>query len=374
MLEQAFADEIEAAIAAGSAEKHLETIRRVTDLFLLSADGFSGEQIELFGDVLERLVKTIEIRALADVSARVALAEMSTQLASVKQAPPSVIRRLARHDEITIAGPVLTESARLTPEDLVELAQTKGEQHLLAISGRWWLTEVVTDALLARHYPSVSRRVINNPGARVSAEGFAIVLQQAETDPELAVQTGIRIDLPSELRQKLLHNATEAVRSRLLSRAPPHLFEEIRRAITTASEGAGREMAKARDFAGAQRYVASLGKSGHLNEAALLSFAKQRKYEETVAALAAMSRSDLEVIRPLMQSLRDDGVLIPCRVIGLGWETVTAVLNSRFASGSMGPHELSVAKEAYAKLTLENAQRMLRFWQVRATDAPVKTN
>ena len=105
MLEQSIADEVEAAIAAGSTEKHFETIRRVTDLFLLSADGFSGEQIELFGDVLERLIKTIEIRALADVSARIALAEMSTQLASVKQAPPAVIRRLARHDEISVGRP-----------------------------------------------------------------------------------------------------------------------------------------------------------------------------------------------------------------------------------------------------------------------------
>ena len=80
-------------------------LRRVTDLFLVSADGYSGEQIELFGDVLERLIKTIEIRALADVSARIALAEMSTQLASVKQAPPAVIRRLAQNDEISIARP-----------------------------------------------------------------------------------------------------------------------------------------------------------------------------------------------------------------------------------------------------------------------------
>ena len=68
MLERSIADEVEAAIKAGSAEKHLETLRRVTDLFLASADGYSGEQIELFGDVLERLIKTIEIRALADVS------------------------------------------------------------------------------------------------------------------------------------------------------------------------------------------------------------------------------------------------------------------------------------------------------------------
>jgi len=370
MLERSIADEVEAAIRAGSPERHLETVKRVTDLFLLSADQFGGEQIELFGDVLERLIKTIELRALADVSARVALAELSSQLASVKQAPPSVIRRLAHNDEISIAAPVLTESARLTPEDLVELAQSKGEQHLLAISGRWWLTEIVTDALLARHYPAVSRKVVANPGSRVSTAGYAIVLAQAERDPELAVETGIRIDLPNDLRQQLLRSATEAVRTRLLSRAPPHLFEEIRSAIAAAADGANHEMSRARDFAAARRYVALLAKNGQLNESALLSFAKQRKYEETVVALAELSRSGIDVIRPLMQSLRDDGLLIPCRVAGLSWDTVAAVLDSRFASGSMGPHELGVAKTQYAKLTLDNAQRMLRFWQVKATDAP----
>src|SRR3979411_2642524 len=189
-------DEVETAINTGSAEKRLETIKRVTDLFLLSADSFDSEQIELFGDVLERLINTIELRAIADVSARIALAEMSAQLASVAQAPSSVIRRLAMNDEIAVAGPVLTESARLSTEDLIEIAETKGEQHLLAISGRWWLKEVLTDALLARRYPTVSRRIISNPGARVSAAGFAVVVAQAESDPELAFETGIGVDVP----------------------------------------------------------------------------------------------------------------------------------------------------------------------------------
>ena len=87
MLERSIADEVEAAIKAGSTEKHLDTLRQVTDLFLVSADGYSGEQIELFGDVLERLIRTVELRALADVAARIALAEMSTQFAAIKQAP-----------------------------------------------------------------------------------------------------------------------------------------------------------------------------------------------------------------------------------------------------------------------------------------------
>ncbi|MGH6712977.1 MAG: DUF2336 domain-containing protein [Bradyrhizobium sp.] len=370
MLEQSIADEVEAAIRAGSAEKHLETFKRVTDLFLTTAHGCGEEQIELFGHVLERLIKTVELRALADVSAKIALAEMSSQLASVKQAPPAVIRRLAGNDEISVAGPVLTESARLSAADLVELAETKGEQHLLAISGRWWLAEIVTDALLARHYPRVSRKLVANPGAKLSISGFAVLLSQAEKDPDLAVETGIRIDLPAELRRQLLRDATEAVRTRLLSRAPPHLFEEIRSAIAAAADGANREMSRLRDFASAKRYVTLLAKNGQLNEAALMSFAKQRKYEETVAALAELSHSGIDVIRPLMQSLRDDGLMIPCRVAGLSWDTVAAVLDCRFTSGNMGPHELATAKSQYCKLTLDNAQRMLRFWQVKATDAP----
>jgi uncharacterized protein (DUF2336 family) len=360
-------DEVETIINIGSAEKCLATIKHVTDLFVSSAGSFNDEQIELFDDLLERLIKTMELRAIADVSARIALAEMSVQLAPVAQAPPSVVRRLARHDEITVAGPVLTESARLNTEDLVEIAETKGEQHLLAISGRWWLKEVVTDALLARHYPSVSRRIVRNPGARVSAAGFAIVVAQAESDPELAVETGIRVDLPSGLRNRLLRAATEAVRSRLLSRAPPHLFEEIRNAIAAVVAGAKREMSDVRDFTAAKRLVMRLKYNGELNEAALFGFAKQRKYEETVAALAELSRSSIEIIRPLMQSLRDDGILIPCKAAELSWETVSAILETRFATGSMSPQELTRVRGQFAKITAENAHRLLRFWQVRSS-------
>jgi uncharacterized protein (DUF2336 family) len=300
----------------------------------------NGEQIELFGNVLDRLIKTIELRAIAGVSTRIALAEISSQLAPIAQAPPSAVRRLASNDEIAVAGPILKESARLSSEDLIEIANTKSKQHLLAISGRWWLKEIVTDVILARQYPAVSRRIVTNPGARVSAEGFAIILAQAESDPDLAVETGIRVDLPSGLRQKLLSKATEAVRTRLLSRAPPDLFEEIRSAVAAVSASATREMSKGRDFTAAKRFVAVLSDSGELTEAILFGFAKTRQYEETVAALTVLCRSTIEVIRPLMQSLRDDGILIPCKAAGLSWETVHGVLDCRFANGLTGPREL----------------------------------
>lgn len=360
-------DEVESAIRTGSPEKGLETARRVTDLFLSSAGSFDDEQIALFDDVLERLIGTIELRAIADMGARVALAEISAQLAPIAQAPPSVIRRLANNDEIRIAGPVLQESARLDDGELVKIASAKGEPHLLAVAGRWWLKEIVTDALLARRYPSVSKRLAANPGARVSGNGFAIIVGQAESDPELAVSVGVRVDLPPELRRRLLRSATDAVRTRLLSRAPPHLFEEIQSAMAAVTVGVERQMSVVRDFEGAKRAIANLKATSQLNEATLLNFARQRRYEETVAALAALSESTVEVIRPLMQSLREDGLLVPCKAAQLSWETTLAVLESRFATGAMKPADVARAKSNFARMTAENARRTLRFWQVRAS-------
>jgi hypothetical protein len=107
--------------------------------------------------------------------------------------------------------------------------------------------------------------------------------------------------------------------------------------------------------------------SDELKEETLFGFAKQRKYQETVAAFALLSRSTIEVIRPLMRSLRNDGVLVPCKAAGLSWETVSAVLDSRFSTGSLGPCELAETRTEFEKLTTENGCRLLRFWQARSS-------
>jgi hypothetical protein len=175
--------------------------------------------------------------------------------------------------------------------------------------------------------------------------------------------------LPADLRTQLVHDATEAVRTRLLSRAPPYLFEEIRAAILAASVGVDREMSKPRDFAGAKRFVARLKSEGRLNEAALLDLAGQRRYEDCIVALAELSNASIEIVRPLMQSLRSDGILVPCRVAGLSWETVNAVLDCRFSTGVTAPDEIAKLKGEFRKLTLEEAHRLLRLWTVRRTSA-----
>jgi uncharacterized protein (DUF2336 family) len=350
--------ELEDAIQSGSSERRVETLRRVTDLFLNDADRLNEAQIGLFDDVLCHLIKRIETKALV---------ELSQHLAPVDNSPIEVIRRLARNDEITVAGPVLTQSARLTTDDLVEIAGSQGQQHLLAISGRSHLEEAVTDVLIDRGDREIMHRLARNAGARFSETGFSALVHNAETDESLAEKLGLRLDIPLRMLRDLLLKATEAVRGRLLALAPPETRDEIQRVLAKISNEVSREATASRDFAQAQAGILQMKKEGRLNESALLEFANRRLYEQMVAALSMLSSASIDLIASLMKGPRSNGLLVPCKAAGLKWPTVNAILCNRFAHHTMSDADLGYAKEDYLRLSQASAQRILRFWQVRTT-------
>ncbi|NEW91257.1 hypothetical protein DY468_04725, partial [Rhodopseudomonas sp. BR0M22] len=95
-------DELQAMLAHGTVARRVETLRRVTDLFLGAVE-YNEEQIEVFDDVFTCLVENIESNAMVLLAQR---------LAPV-QAPPRIIRQLAFEDRIEIAAPVLSRSEQL---------------------------------------------------------------------------------------------------------------------------------------------------------------------------------------------------------------------------------------------------------------------
>jgi uncharacterized protein (DUF2336 family) len=349
--------ELEVAIKSGSHERRVETLRRVTDLFLHDADRFNEAQIEVFDDVLCHLIKRIETKALA---------ELSVRLAPIGNAPIEVVRKLARDDEIVVAAPVLTQSPRLTENDLIEIVQEKSQAHLLAISGRVELDESVTDELLRRGDGQVTHRIANNSGARFSKNGFTTLLKAAEEDESLAKTVGLRLDVPLNLLRELLLKATEAVRTWLLSRLPQEAKDAVQSVIAGISNEVSREATAPRDFTPAQQLVIAMQKSGQLSETPLLEFANTHKYEEMVAALSALCSASIEVVAALMRSDRNDGLLIACKAAGFKWPTVKAILKNRFAHHDVPEHELAQAKADYLVLSQAVALRTLRFWRVRA--------
>src|SRR5262252_10703007 len=146
--------ELEQALLQGDSEQRANTLRGVTDLFVLGAGQYTAEQVALFDDVFSRLVLEIESTSRAVLSRRIA---------PLPAAPPRVIRTLAFDDEIDVAGPVLSYSDKLDEAALVENARTKSQDHLLAISRRRSLGENVTDILVERGNREVVQATAENP-------------------------------------------------------------------------------------------------------------------------------------------------------------------------------------------------------------------
>ena len=166
-----------------------------------------------------------------------------------------MLRTLANDDDIAVAGPVLKLAPRLDEADLIDLAKTKSQAHLQAISARQALGEAVTDVLVRRGDREVARSVADNRGARISEDGFSALVKRAESDGMLAEKVGLRPDIPPPMFRELLTKATAVVHQRLLASATPEVKAEIRRVLAASIAREVGARVGPRDYRAAQRVV-----------------------------------------------------------------------------------------------------------------------
>ncbi len=349
-------DELEEAVRSGSSARRIETLRQVTDLFLHDAERLSEAQVKVFDDVLCHLVTRVESRVKAELGAR---------LAPLHRAPTGVVERLAWDDQIAVAETVLVQSRVLPAGTLVEIAKSKGQDHLFAISGRADLPEIVTDVLVERGERRVIRKLADNTTARFSETGYRGMVAHAESDDELTEVLGLRTDLPLKFLRDLLQRATEAVRARLMSIAPPELQDEIKRVLAAIAETVKGDAPRPRDFSRAEAVVRRMKGLNELNDASIAAFAAHKRLEEVAASLGALNNSaPTELMMKVLEGPRADLVLIPCKAAALNWPTVEAILCNRSQRNPIDDGTLKVAARDYARLSAETAERTLRFWQL----------
>lgn len=349
-------EELESALAVGTAERRLQTLWRVTDLFLTSSGRYTDEQIGLFDDVLTKLTAAIEVKARA---------KLATRLAPISNAPPKMIKALAFDDDIAVAEPVLARSERLDDADLVVNAATKSQQHLYAISQRSTLSEAVTDVLVNRGDQKVVHSVARNSGARFSNAGFRVLVQRAADDDTLATTVGMRRDIPRHHLLKLIEKASVVVRERLAADNP--FSSQLVDGVVTEVAGNFRSEARnaSADFTAAKAEVDSLHRSGRLNEDVAYAFARERRFEHTAVTLSLLCVVPIDVVE---RALLDDGteiVLILAKVAGFSWTTAKAILLLRAADRGMSAQDLESAHGIFMRLQIETARRVLHFYHAR---------
>jgi len=255
--------ELEEVVQHGSAEKRAETLRRITGLFLDGAPAFKDEHVAVFDDVIGYLIEEIETKALA---------ELSGKLAPVPNAPVRVVTRLASSDDMAVAEPVLKQ-AHIPDPELIRIAETKGQAHLLALAARGNVSEALADVIVARGDRDVSRSIATNAAAQLSELAFNTLVKRAEQDGVLAERVGQRTDIPPRLFRQLLMQASDVVQKRLLAQARPETQAEIRKILARVTDEVGARAAP-RNYAAALAAVRQMHKDGKLTESEIVAFAE----------------------------------------------------------------------------------------------------
>lgn len=345
-------------VKRGDPKRLAEVTRGIAQLFVQGAANFKPAHVELFDHLLTGIVPQTEIAARADLAER---------MSAIANAPPTLIGRLAREDDISVAGPILRRSPVLEDQALVEIARAKGQDHLLAMTERPKLSPDLTDVMVRRGERDVIRRAAANKGAMFSTVGYSALVKRAARDGVLTVTVGQRNDLPDRLLKELLTGSVDVVRRRLFDMADPTRQAAVARAMSEIS--ARRQPPdKQRDFAPAQRTILNLYRAGDLDESALLGFAKAYRYTEAVAALSAMSGVPISVVDRLMSGDRHDPVLIIAKAIGLEWSTVRALVLLRLGPARMpGATDIENVRSNFTRLMPSTAERVVSFWRTRET-------
>jgi uncharacterized protein (DUF2336 family) len=336
--------------------RRAEAARRICELFFEDATKLRTSHVELFDDILIGLVPYVET---------VARAELAERFSLIANAPRALVGQFARENEILVAGPVLRRSPVLDEDALLEIARMKGQGHLLAMAERSVLSSGVTDIMVRRGDRDVLRRTAGNAGAAFSATGYQALIKRAAQDGVLTLTVGQRNDLPDAHLKELLAGSVEVVRRRLFDLARPERQAAINRAMNEISDVPATSDSR-RNFVPAQHTVLTLHKAGKLNETALLGFAKSYSYEESVAALAAISGIGIATLDRLMSGERNDPILVIGKSIGLEWATVRALVLLRLGPHRvLAPADMETVRVNYARLMPSTAERVVSFWKTR---------
>lgn len=349
-------DQLEGVLEGNDLSKRAQVLRSVTDLFVHGSGRFTDDQIDLFDEVMGKLIENIEL------AARVAF---GSRMAMVTDAPRRAIRTLAFDDAIEVAAPVLTHSVRLDDATLAENARTRSQGHLLAISGRSVLAEAVTDILVDRGNDQVVASTAGNRGAKFSTSGMSTLVRRAQHNGDLALCVWSRPDIPRHDLARLFARASEVVRGRL-EVANPRRAALIRAAVAEASdEMLAMARAGSDEHAQAQAHVRSLHSFGLLDEMRLQEFAREGSYDKTAIALSLMCGLPIGLIERALAQDDPEQLIVFAKASDLTWESAKAMITVQAGRGGVTQERLNQCFASFFRLRPKTARTALQFYRLR---------
>lgn len=321
-----------------------QLLERVTDLFFLTSGNQGDTERKVFGDAMERLAYQLE------VAARSKLAE---RLSSTVDAPHELIVKLA-NDEINVAKPVLENSPALKEDDLVAIAESKGQDHLHALTRRPKLSRNVTDVIVDRGNDTVLTSIAGNKGAQLSTRGIEKLSLRASESSGLYTALEQRPDIPDTMLKEIKRNI--AVR----------LWTE---AVAVSSDISGKEIDDIVDEKVAElelsqpRQISKVSrnrKNGKaVTEQMVLSFARSRMITETIQSLSLMSGISISRISHCLMEAELSALAVLCKAYKFKNTTYAAIMQLRAGTKPLHVRVIADAMRHYDQLDTKTAKNAL---------------
>ncbi|WP_349629574.1 DUF2336 domain-containing protein [Bradyrhizobium guangdongense] len=328
---------------------------QITDLLVASRDRLTERHVSLLDDLLVRLAG----RIAAD-----ALAQLSAILSELKMPPRETVRRLAVHEDPAIATPLLRNSPALSREDLEAIASARGEQHLLAISGRRKIEKQLADILVKRGGKKVCLAIAKNPGAQLSEAAYAILAARAEKDGELTRELVLRPNVPDMVVRKLL------------AASPPEAAAAVQ-GVASATEmngpAKGAVRPRAPEYADARPEIVALNRIGKLNDSTVNRFAIRGETANLWTALSVLSGAPIDIIEAVMADDDCEGLVMACRASRLNWQTTLAILGNR-GGIRLSFEDRERAQQLFETLHLSTSQWTVRWGEMAANTKAASTD
>ena len=344
----------------GSNARRRDLLREITDVFMTTPDRYTSSEMQHFDVIMSRVAETVETALRREIAER---------LADVPSAPRGLIKQLA-HDEFSVAEPVLLRSKALSDDDLVRVVRQRGQDHMKAITRRSEVAEKVTDELVERGGEEVLVNLAKNQGARFKPQAMEKMVRHARTVKSLQKPMTERFDLPPTLLTQMYFFVSSALKKEILKRSDlldPALIDE---AVNTNRQ---KILDKAvndveTEVSDAHQYIREQIEANAINEALLKELIEARRATEFLFAFAHHTGVDVATAQSIVKDRTWESLAITCRAAGLERATFAKIVFGLQRGVTEQQKALRIL-DLYLKIPQEAAERVMRFWRVRAQAA-----
>ncbi len=342
------------ATETGSDQRR-QLLSEITSVFLEDTNSFNDLENQYFGEIMGKVAFDLEKEVRQ---------ELANCLSSEASAPRDLIMRLA-HDEISVAKPIIEKSPILNDTDLVEIAETKSQDHLMAMTRRSDISETVTDALVNHGSDLVLEGVVRNTGAQISRTTMQRVVERSQDNEQIQAPLIERPDLPFEMMQGMFEQVSMELKQKILEQTKEIAPEKLDDMLSTVRAKFDRKgKVRKRVLSKPELYVQDIEDRGQLNESALVSLIRSNKYPEFLVAFGKLTNIDISTAKRLVQDVTGEGLAIACKATEFDRSTFSSILMALSQSSARSIDETYKLINLYDRIQLPVAQRTMRFWRV----------